>query len=396
MAAGIVALLVGACVTCAWIEGAPLTPEDAGRADGGSLGRLFLACLVLGFAAYLVGLQLLRRRPVGVRAVLVAAVVIQLLPLAGPLLLSTDAWTYWEYGEIASDGGNPYDDTPQDFPQNPAFEHAGADWRDTTSVYGPAFALLSEGVALVSGSSAAAAAWIFKALAAAGALACVLLAAALARDRPFAAALVGWNPLFAVHFAGGGHNDSVLVALTLAALVLAARGRKDWAGGAWALAVLVKWIPLVFLALRAVAARASGRRVGHAGFAAATVAVLGLATWRYGFDWLRSFGPLARNVEEQSSYALPHRLEQLGVPHDATLVLATAVLLLGLTWLARDAWRGRVRLGLAGCLLLATTPWLTPWYAIWALPLAAADGDRRAQLLALCFCAYLLPQTIPL
>src|SRR3546814_4786854 len=43
-------------------------------------------------------------------------------------------------------------------------------WRDTTSVYGPAFTLLSELVALVSGSSAAAAAWIFKVLAAAGVL----------------------------------------------------------------------------------------------------------------------------------------------------------------------------------------------------------------------------------
>jgi hypothetical protein len=293
-------------------------------------------------------------------------------------------------------GGDPYLDTPSEFPDDPAYEHAGADWRETTSVYGPAFSLLSEGVALVSGTSANAAAWIFKALAALGVLACVLLAAALARDRPFAAALVGWNPLFAVHFAGGGHNDALLVALTLAALTLAARGRREGAGAMWALAVLVKWIPLVFLALRAVAARASGRQVGHIGFALAAVLVLGLATWRYGFDWVRSFGPLARNAEEQSSYALPHRLEQLGIPHDATLVLAALALGVGLAWLAREAWFGRVRLGLAGCLLLATTPWLTPWYAIWALPLAAADGDRRAQLIALGFCAYLLPQTIPL
>ena len=37
-----------------------------------------------------------------------------------------------------------------------------------------------------------------------------------------------------------------------------------------------------------------------------------------------------------------------------------------------------------------------PWYTVWALPLAAAEGDRRAQLLSLGFCAYLLPQTIPL
>jgi hypothetical protein len=382
---------------CAWIEGAPLVPADAGRADGGDLGIVFLTLLVAAFAAYVAALALFRRRAPALRAAIAAAVVIQLLPLAGPLLLSTDAWTYWAYGRIAAvNDGDPYVDTPSEFPDDAAYDDAGAAWRHTTSVYGPAFSLLSEGVAVVVGESEDAAAWVFKLLGAAGVLACALLAARLARERAYAAALVGWNPLFAVHFAGGGHNDSLLIALTLAALVLASAGRRHAAGAAWALAVLVKWIPIVFFVLRAVAARAERRRVGHLGFAAAAAVVVGLASWRYGIDWMRSFGPLARNVDEQSSYALPHRLEQLGVPHDATLVLAAAALALGLAWLGREAWRGRVRLGLAGCLLLATTPWLTPWYTIWALPLAAAEGDRRAQVLALAFCAYLLPQTIPL
>lgn len=397
IAAAAVALLVAGCVAAAWVEGAPLVPADAGRADGGRLGILFLALLVGAFAAYLTALRLARRRPPALRAVLTVAVVIQLVPLAGPLLLSTDAWTYWEYGRIAAvHGGNPYVDTPSEFPNDPAYAYAGAAWRETTSVYGPAFTLLSEPVALVSGSSAAAAAWSYKLLAALGVVGCLLLAVRLARDKPYAAALVGWNPLFAVHFAGGGHNDALMAALTLGALALAAGGRRGGAGAAWALAVLVKWVPLVFLALRAAEARASGRRVSHAGFAAATLVVVGLATWRYGLDWLRAFGPLARNVEGQTSYALPHRLEQLGLPHGLTLGLAVAVLVAGLAWLGRDALRGRARLGLAACLLLATTPWLAPWYTIWALPLAAAEDDRRAQLVALGFCAYLLPQTIPL
>jgi hypothetical protein len=358
---------------------------------------VFLVLLVLAFAAYLVGLLALRRAPVALRAVVVAAFVIQLIPLAGPLLVSTDAWTYWEYGRIAAvHDGNPYVDTPNGFPADPAYEKAGADWRDTTSVYGPAFTLLSETVAVVAGTSAAAAAWIFKVLAALGMLACTVLAARLARDKPLAAALVGWNPLFAIHFAGGGHNDSILIAASMAALALAAVGRRQAAGAAWAFAILVKWVPLVFFGLRAVAARAANRKVGHAGFAITAAVILAFATWRYGLDWLRSVGPLTRNAEEQSSYALPHRLEQLGLPHGLTLALAVGTLTIGLLWLAREAGRGRVRLGLAGCLLLATTPWLTPWYAIWAVPLAAAEDDRRAQLVALGFCAYLLPQGIPL
>ena len=372
-------------------------PADGGRADGGSLGALFLALLAAAFVLYLAALVALRRAPQALGAVVVAACVIQLIPLAGPLLVSTDAWTYWEYGRIAAiHDGDPYVDVPSEFPDDPAYDKAGADWRDTTSVYGPAFTLVSEAVALAAGSSAAAAAWIFKVLAALGVLACTLLAARLARDKPYAAALVGWNPLFAIHFAGGGHNDSLLVALTMSALVLAAAGRRQWAGAAWALGILIKWIPLVFFALRALAARATKRRVGHLGFALTIGTVIALATWRYGVDWIRSAGPLARNVEEQSSYALPHRLEQLGLPHGLTLALAGVGLAAGLLWLAREARRGNVRLGLAGCLLLATTPWLTPWYAIWALPLAAAEDDRRAQLLSLAFCAYLLPQAIPI
>ena len=57
---------------------------------------------------------------------------------------------------------------------------------------------------------------------------------------------------------------------------------------------------------------------------------------------------------------------------------------------------GRVRLGRTGCLLLATTPWLAPWYAVWALPLAAADEDDAARVLGVALTVYLLPQTVPI
>ncbi|HXH87795.1 MAG TPA: glycosyltransferase 87 family protein [Gaiellaceae bacterium] len=311
------------------------------------------------------------------------------------MLLSTDAWTYWEYGAIGAAGDNPYVDTPNEVPGNPGYPHAGAAWRDTTSVYGPAFTLGSEVVARVAGSSSDAAGWMFKVAAALSMLALTALAARLAADRVAAIVLVGWNPLFAIHFAGGGHNDATMLALVLGALALAASGRRVVAGIGWALAVLVKWIPIVFLVLRGLEARASGRRVSHLGFAAAALAVAMLATWRYGLDWAGAFGPLARNADGQTSYALPHRIEQLGLPHAVALGIAGFALLAGLTWLARSAARGEPWLGRAGCLLLATTPWLAPWYAVWALPLAAAEDDRKAQLVALGFCAYLLPQTVP-
>ncbi len=388
-------VLVAACVALAWAGGAPLAPADGGRAgvrDGWSIA--FLAALAGAFAAYLVGLRLVLAGGAGLKAVGALAAAIQLAPLAAPLLLSADAWAYWQYGALANDGANPYVETPAEHPGNPAFAHAGADWRDAVSVYGPAFTLLSQVVAFGAGSSEDAAAWTFKALAALAMLALTALAARLSANRAYAAALVGWNPLLAIHFAGGGHNDAPMLALALGAVALAAAARPRGAAVLWPLAILVKWIPLAFLALRVLEARREGRRVAHATFALVSVLALGAATWLYGPDWVRAVIPLARNADETTSYALPSRLEQLGVPHAATLVLAGVALAAGAAWLARRALRGEPALGRAGCLLLLTTPWLTPWYTVWAVPLAAPEDDRKAQLVALALCVYVLPQTI--
>jgi hypothetical protein len=352
------------------------------------LAWLFLTLLVAAFVAYLVGLWLAQRAS-GVRSVALLACAIQLGPLAGPLLLSTDAWSYWDQGRIAAvHGGNPYRDEPNAYPRDPAFPYVGTAWRDETSVYGPAFALASEPVARAAGSSADAAAWLYKALAAAAILAATLVAARLSARPAFAAAFVGWNPLLAVHLGGGGHNDAWVAGLVLAALGAAAAGRRVTAGAAWAAAALVKWVPLVLLGLVVLEGRRSRLRAAAAAFAVAALAILGLATWRYGFGWLEAFGPLARNANQETSYALPHRL---GLP----VWLAAVVFAIGWLLLAREAWHGRARLGLAAVLLLATTPYLAAWYTAWAVPLAAAEDDRTAQLGALAFCAYLLPQTIP-
>jgi Glycosyltransferase family 87 len=391
------ALLVCACAALAWPAASPLFPDNAGRPAGEARWAwLYLACSAAAFAAYLVGLAVLRRGG-RIAAVAAAAAVIQLAPLGAPLLLSTDAWTYWDYGRIAAvHSGNPYRDTPADFPRDPAYRWLGAAWRDTTSVYGPGFSLASEPLALAAGTSHSAAAWIYKTLAGLATLAAAGLAALVARRRAFALAFVGWNPLLALHLAGGGHNDAWIALFVLGALALAARGRLQLAGVLWALAVSVKWVPLLFLPLRALEARATGRPVRHLGFALTIGAVLALATWRYGLGWLGSVGPLARNANRETSYALPHRLEQLGLPHGAAVGLLAAGFLVAYALLAREAMRGRARLGLTAALLLLAAPYLAAWYVAWAVPLAAADDDGAAQCLSLVVCAYLLRQAVPI
>ena len=384
-------------MACAWPADSPLEPLRGGHPTGDSFwARLFLALAFAALASYALGLWLARGRAPSLWAAAVLAVTIQLTPLFAPLLLSTDAWSYWAYGTIARVHGNPYRDTPNEFPQIPGYDEMGEDWRDTTSVYGPAFTLASEPLDALAGSDEDVAAWTYKILGAAAVLAAASLAARVSRRRAYALAFVGWNPLLAIHFAGGGHNDAWMAALVVAALASGAAGRRHRAGAAWALAIFVKWIPVVFLALRALEARATGRRVGHAAFAATTAAVAALATARYGLHWLGAFGPIARNANEESSFALPHRLQDAGAPRWLAVGAAVAVFAAGFAWLAREALRGRARLALAACLLLVVTPWLVPWYVVWAVPLAAAEDDPAAQAASLALCAYLLPQTVPL
>ena len=208
-------MLVAVCSALAWQTRSPLVPRHGGVGAGGQAAA-FLALFAVAFAFYLGALALLRRAKPRLWAVVAVAAAVQLVPLGAPLLLSTDAWTYWDYARIATvHGGNPYVEAPSAFRGDPAFSRMGERWHDKTSVYGPAFTLASEPLARAAGSSADVAAWEYKVIAALAALGSALAAAALTRRRALAAAFVGWNPILAVHLAGGGHNDAWVGLLVL-------------------------------------------------------------------------------------------------------------------------------------------------------------------------------------
>jgi hypothetical protein len=389
--------LVLAVSVLAWGDASSFRAHPGGAVFGQG-ARTVVVLLATGFVLYVCGLALLRHASASTGAVLALAAAIQLAPLAGPLLASTDAWTYWDYGRLAAvHDANPYVDHPAAFPGDPALLAMGSRWREETSVYGPAFTLVSEPLARAAGDSRSAAAWEYKTLAALAALVAAVLASRLARRAALAAAFVGWNPVLAVHFAGGGHNDAWVGALTLAALTLAAARRWNASGVSWVLAIAVKWVPIVFLGLHLLESRARRRPIGVAGLVSCAALVAAVASWRYGWRWLAAVAPLARHAHLETRYALPHRLQGLGVSREVALGLAAAALVVGLVWLARGAAHGHARLALSACLLLATTPYLAVWYLGWAVPLAAADDDDKlARVGVLAFSAYLLPQTIPL
>jgi glycosyl transferase family 87 len=378
---------LAAALGAASAHGSPIRAGAPELLDGP--GAAFLAATALAFSLYALALASLRRWSRGLAAVAALAVAIQLAPLAGPLVLSRDAYSYWAYGRLVDDhAANPYRVAPARYADDPAVRATAAAWRDTRSVYGPVFTEASAGLAAVSGPSPETSSFVYRLLAACGMLGLAVVAALAAARRAFALALVGWNPLLALQFAGGGHNDVWLACFLAGAVALSARGRTVLSGTSWAVAAGLKWLPLVLLPLSLAARREHARRVA-AGFAITTAAICASAFMLFGTAWLGALLPLAHR---RSAYALPTRLAELGLPR----WLALLPLVLGLPLLARGALHGRPRLALGSLLLLFASPWLLPWYGVWAISLAAVEEDTFACVLALGLSAYLLPDRIPL
>lgn len=352
-------------------------------------GLAFLVTAAVAFALYALALVSLHPWRGGLAAVAAIAVAIQLAPLAGPLVLSRDAYSYWAYGRLVDDhAANPYRVAPARYADDPAVLATAPGWRSTRSVYGPVFTEASAGLAAVSGTGAEANSFVYRLLAACGMLVLAAVAALTASRRPFALALVGWNPLLAMQFGGGGHNDVWLACFLAGAVALAARGRPLLSGASWAVGAGLKWLPLALLPLSLVARREHALRV-VAGFTGVTAAICASAFALFGTAWVGALLPFAHR---HSAYALPTRLAELGLPG----WLALVPLALGLPLLARAAVRGRPRLALGTLLMLFASPWLLPWYGVWAISLAAVEEDTCACVLALALSAYLLPDRIPL
>jgi alpha-1,6-mannosyltransferase len=350
---------------------------------------LFLTSLALAFAIYVGELLVLRSGEGRVALVCAIAAVIQLIPPAGPLLLSRDTYSYWAYGRIAARSADPYAVAPASFPRDPATHAVARAWRRTTSVYGPAFTGASAAVGGIAGRSSELASLLFRVVAAVAAIGATLLAATIAVRKAFAAAFLGWNPLLAVSFAGGGHNDAWMVVLMLAGLALVAKQHDVTGGAMWVLAAAIKAPALALLGLQLL----RSRRTVRVGAITAATAIATVATAAFGTTWLTS---VAQFGSHQSRFSLPSRLSELGVPATVSHVLAYVALAAGAFWLGRQALRGRPRLALGASLLILTSPWILPWYATWPVALASLEEDTAGQIVALGLAAYLLPARIPL
>lgn len=366
----------------------PRQPVIAGWLNGlgERLGfRVFLIALLAYTGAYAGLLALARQLSSRLAIALVAA--LSLIVFAGPILISTDVFSYIAYARMGIvHGVNPYLHGPQAIVSDPIYHYVGHDWKLVATAYGPLYTLISYPLGLL---GVVGAVWGMKLMALAAAAATLWLtwrcAAARGLEQRFALLALGANPLWVIYALGGAHNDLVMICLTMLAVTLmlgigiGAR-REAWAGASVMAATLVKATGLVPLPFMLVSRR---RPAALLGAVAAAIAVAIVALPVFGVHGLDVLAALNRDSAFVSTDSFPTEIAHLfGKPgvfpidHDLLKLLLVAIVL-HLLW---RTWRGYDWVAASGWTFLAiavTSTWLLAWYTLWSLPLALVARDRR-------------------
>jgi len=347
----------------------------------GAWNGVWIGALVAAFVLYVAGTFALRAG--GLRLALAVAVVVQILPLAAPLLLSKDVYLYWGEARVfAVHHANPYVRTPADYATDPATAWVSESWRAEPTPYGPAWTLV--GAAPAAATSHRVAELAYRVLALVALLGCLAIVAYRTRNAA-AVALVGWSPLLALHEAGGGHSDAAMIVVLLGAL---AAGLSLGGGALWPLASAFKPFPPILLPLELARRRLALGRRWWLGLAGSALAIAATATALFGTQWIRS---ATTGAHQTSPLGGVHWLTEAGLTHREAVVVGGLVFVAVYLVLLRLAWRtGRARFSLAATALCLTSSLLRPWYALWPVALAALEEDAVAAVAAFGLSAYLL------
>lgn len=386
----------------------PKSPQIAGWLDGVGerLGfRVFLIALLAYAGAYGGILLLAGRSSIGrisSRWAIALTVALQLIVFAGPILLSTDVFSYIAYARMGVVHGiNPYIHGPMSIAGDPVYHDVGKDWKTVATAYGPLYTLISYPLALLGVTGALWGMKLMALLAGAGTLVLTWRCARLRElDPKFALIAVGVNPLWVIFGLGGAHNDLIMTLLMMAAVSLTLARHEAYAGAAVIGGALVKATGIVLLPFMLLSRRRLAPLVGAAiaGLACAVAAYLAFGI--HGVDVVAALNRDAALVSTDSfPTEIAHLLGKPGVfPIDHDLLKAGLVLIvLHLLW---RTWRGYDWVAASGWTLLAiavTSTWLLAWYTLWSLPLAAVSRDRRLLVATLAVQAlFILHQISPL
>ena len=391
----------------------PKSPVIAGWLSGigQRLGyRAFLLALLVAVGSYAGMLALARLGSAGrvsKRWAIVVIAALHAIVFVGPILISTDVFSYIAYARMGVEHGlNPYLHGPAAISHDPVFQYVGHDWRRVATAYGPLYTLISYPLAPLGVVGAVWAMKLEALLASAGTLALIWRCARQRDlDPVWAILVVGANPLYVIYGLGGAHNDLIMMLAMMAAVTLTIAPKASGRGeaGAAALVVagaLVKATVAALLPFMVVSRRKLAPILGALG-AVVLGALIGYAA--FGADGINVVAALNRDAAFVSSDSfateIAHLFGKPGVfPIDHDLLKAGLVLIVvHLLW---RTWRGYDWVAASGWALLAisvTSTWLLAWYILWPLPLAVVTRDRRLLIATLAVQAmFIVHQLSPL
>ncbi len=364
----------------------PKSPEIAGwlKGIGERLGyRVFLIAILTFTGAYAALVALAGRAgAISKRSAIILIGALQAIVFAGPILLSTDVFSYIAYARMGVEHGiNPYLHGPIAIAHDPIYYYVGQDWKHVATAYGPLYTLLSYPLAPLGVKGALWGMKLEALLASVGTLALTWRCARIRGLDPVRALLiVGANPLYIIYGLGGAHNDLIMLLLMMAAVSLTFAGRQASAAAAVVAGALVKATVAVLLPFMILSERSLKPVLGAAA-ALVLGALVGYAAFGiHGIDVVAALNRDAAFVSTDSfATEIAHLFGKPGVfPVDHTLLkVALVLIVLHLLW---RTWRGYDWVAASGWTLLAisvTSTWLLAWYILWPLPLAVVARDRR-------------------
>ncbi|MEO9139292.1 MAG: hypothetical protein ABI345_09525 [Jatrophihabitans sp.] len=370
---------------------------------------VLLTAIVLLAGLWLVALEVIRRgRPSSTRVwFLVGA---WSTPFAlGPPFMDTSVYSYAAYGLVQRAGHSPYDRAPSSLGAAQIVGAIDPAARGVPSSSGPLGSLVQHLSVSVAGGSALGAVIVLRVIGVLAAVAIGRIAIRLAGSgrRTDALALCVLNPLVLLYVISTPHLDGPMIALSMGALLAAARRR-------WLLAVALAaaagsvLAPALVVVPAVMVAHCIGRRsmpiwqiVGRDALVAAAVILGSALISTGGFGWVRT-------VTDQFSIHTPYSVSGLigkvltpivrGASFDdlaasGRITAAAAAAFLVVVVLATA--RQRPLEQTAGYALLAVAflaPSLWPWYPLWGLLCLAptASGIRRTWVMGLSIAACLL------
>ena len=383
-----------------------------GLADArfGHLLALLALFVLASVGIYAWCVKLVRTERITLRRLLTVAGICCALLVLTPPLLSRDLFAVGFYGKISVFyHENPYLVTPQKFVGDPWLAFMSTNWKNTPMVYGPVVWLISSAGALVFGRSIVANLVFLKVCMAGAHIAnAVLIWHILDRIAPerreLGTLLYAWNPVVIMIGVGGGHNDIIMMAFVLLAFLLLLKERPMLGFASLTLAVLVKYVSLIFMAMYLfhLLSQYGGwkqrlkqlSRYGAVFLGICAVLFLplwsGLSTFK---AMIRSAGKInvlsSRWVLATFLKAIFRHVFLLSEATATSLASALAAVAMGILFVyiffhILRRYRAREELGEAWALaifvFLATAGYVLPWYLIWFMPLLPLlPWDRRSR-----------------